>query len=244
VATLDMLGDDGTWMSDFTDKISKSNLETREIDSIISVFNSLDKTNPDDIKNFSNQIKDLGITLKGISYDDFEKLEDDLIKLSGAVKTLDFSKVTKKFSSFLVFLQSINQETPKIKDSTYNEIINLGIATADEFVKNLEGNYVYLSGSLQDLSHKFQNNLMQSIQNTKDVAAAQYAAKATYDQLMGSDNATISNVANVKAIAENLVTRGFDLTKTQIVGLGSDSLTEAEAAGILEKISSCSSSST
>lgn len=135
-----------------------STLSNEEKTKFITALNSIDWTNLSDISGLNDILKNTGVYIDSAD-ENFQKFIEDLIDLSGAFEKVNVKKLVEqldKLNPLRAKLLKGEQDRTFSKDE-YESLIEANPELAGSFVKNLEGEYVYLGNTMDDLRIAIEN---------------------------------------------------------------------------------------
>ena len=141
--------DEGKRLGEHINSILNSVAE-EDRDKVVAQLNSIDWHNVADLESLPDVFKEIGIN---IPHQDLVNLIDDLKNTAHAVQEVDFEKLNESLITVNKFIKDIysNDQTREVDDSVYETLVSIDPNLANLFGQNLEGGYVFLGESMQDL---------------------------------------------------------------------------------------------
>lgn len=142
-------------------------LTEEEKANVTELLSSLDWNDVDSINTFKDGLKDLGIT---ISDEKVDRLTKDLIEFNHATQNIDISTVTENIKNVRKLIRDINsgEQTRTFDSGDYENIIATDANLASDFVRDLDGEYVYIGNAMTDLVAALQNNTSALLGKTEE----------------------------------------------------------------------------
>jgi len=125
-----------------------------------TVLNSIDWSKTEQIEGLSDSLKEL-ITSTDLSEEDLNELENQMILLAKATRTVDLEKVADQIKSLSKIQYNIKNGEQKgtFSEEDYKTLIDAGVASAGDFVYNLAtDSWDYIGGSMEELNIALDNN--------------------------------------------------------------------------------------
>lgn len=202
--------------------------ETTKFLEQISAFDWSNMANWDDLP---ATLEALGIAVPLDKLDDFI---DKTSELAQATYQVDFSSLTESLYKTAKIIKSIRSgEAGRVIDeTTYEQILNSDADFAKQFTQNLDGEYVYIGGKMDNLADKLEDLSTEAARITRETLGEQYkvgsylgseAGKQVKDylgQLLEQENWTQDGLYNARdRIVEILSASGVeDYSKLGIEG--------------------------
>ena len=125
-------------------------LSDDQFQTFMSQLYSFDWKDQNAWEDFSETLKKIGIYLP---QDELEEFIETASKTAGAIREADLSKLNEQMGGLQKIIKNIdNREQSRIFDSsTYEALINMNEGLASQFSEDLDGNFVYLGNSMEDL---------------------------------------------------------------------------------------------
>ncbi len=131
-----------------------------DVEKFSTVLNSIDWSKTEQIEQLSDQMYSLAKS-SGLSEKDLNELENQLITLNKAARTVNLEKIAEQIKTLSKIQYDIKAgtQTGSFSESDYKALIDAGVASAGDFVYNLAtDSWNYISGSMDDLSLALDNN--------------------------------------------------------------------------------------
>ena len=131
-------------------------LTDSQIDTFMTTLNSIDWTDKSGILNFATSLEEAGLEVTNNMYE----LQDSIIAATNATYKLNFKDLQEKLSGLGQVINNIRsgEQGRTFSEEDYNTIINALPTQIGNFVKTLDGNYQYISSSMNDLTEALDNN--------------------------------------------------------------------------------------
>lgn len=214
-------------------KALTAGLADEERTTFYSVLNSMDWGDMTDWDDFADLLENMGITLPT---GDLENFVDIVSDLSNAVYSVDLDSLIEKLTEVGKTIKNIysGESTRTIDDSTYEMIISLDDQLAKQFTKNLEGDYVYLGSSMDELAQRIEELTLQSAKEYKarldeQILVGKYLnteeSESDFLQLRGFyENLSDANLGVAQGLVQRIIKRAgiTDLSLLGIDGLTND----------------------
>lgn len=217
-----------------------SGVDAKERANVLSALSRAEKGNLNSIKLQINALVKSG----KINQETANKIIDSWSNLSNAIKQIDFETAINQLQTGQKFIRDIDEgaQDRTFKSDEYNALMELLPSEwADKFTQDLDGNMVYLGGSMDDLKIAIQENTSALLNESRDQlenarTAGQYFQNEMFSKGSNKREATISlssiqellsgndYTAKVEAIeeiqsyispdiAKNLANSGFDINQ-------------------------------
>lgn len=118
-----------------------------------TIFNGIDWKSADNIEQLSGKIKEMGLNI-GLSDLQIDELEQQIISLAKAARTVDLEKLEKQIKELGQIAYDIGsgKQSRNFSEEAKDSLVKKGIAEETDFVFNFEtGNFTYLGNSMEAL---------------------------------------------------------------------------------------------
>lgn len=236
------------------------NMNTEDYEKFVGQINAMDWSNFDSWEKLPDTLATLGISLPESQLDNFIASAKEC---GGAIEEIDVEKLNESAKTLAKLASDIRtgEQGRAISESVYKKLIEADADYAKKFQQNLDGEYVYLGSSMDELREAVDKNTLaqaeKEINRLQSNISAAEILKATANNgniwVDGGDNLDITKYQGwdsgqqkefLKWFLEDAKAQGLDLSQLGIEGLGNgtlrklDTLSEDEVedylAGILK----------
>ena len=145
---------------------AEKNLSPDDFNKFMSAFSMLDLSDPDDIKNFSTLLSQVGISTLKLGKD-FDYLESEIISAANAVKTFSLKNIEETLSSRGQYTKQIRDRSSNIFSREEMEEAITNGANAEDFEWNGES-FTYIGGTMEQLALAIEQNTAATLQATQE----------------------------------------------------------------------------
>lgn len=164
-------------------------------------LNAIDWHDADALESLPETLREVGIYLPTSQLESFIANAKIAAK---AIHNVDFSNLNEQLLNLDKMLQNIytNQQGRAFDEEAYGQIIKLLPNMASEFVQNLEGEYVYLGRTMEDLTTAIENATDARIKEGADILQNRLNTANILDNIIGEGGKTFKS-GNVMAMANS-----------------------------------------
>jgi len=237
-----------------------SNLDAEDTEKFASALNSIDWKDADAIDDFNTLLDEMGVQIDKNSseYTDFIS---ELKTGAKAIRSVDFEALNEQVQSLSSILRNIKADPNNrtFSEDDYNSLIAAEADLASQFVKNLDGEYVYIGSTMETLTGAIIDNTSallgeteSQLENRIDAAdlvetfAERFAlsdgSKANLGERGSWESDAFATNAReyLSAYIGKAVKQGIDLSQLGIAGLSNtttmSSLTDTDVSRILDAL--------
>jgi hypothetical protein len=147
------------------DSLTK-NLSPEQLQVFMRELNALDWSNAEDWENFPDTLNALGIALPTSALESFITTASEA---SNAVRKIDFTKITENMGTLMGYVKEMRSGSGSraISSEAYDALIDINPKLASAFGQDLEGNMIYLGGTIKDLTGAIEDNTVAYAEDRK-----------------------------------------------------------------------------
>lgn len=217
--------------------------------SFISALNGLDWNDVNSIEALPDILEDMDISVRGI-----DDLVQELIEDTGALEKIDLDKLKETSTTLLNLSGSIRDQSQgrSFSEEDYKALIEMSPELESKFSVGLDGSYVYLGSSMNELTKAIEENTSVQLAKATDQLSNKIimgkvaenmpmqwnGVDYTFNQLAQEEASRETQRQALKAFQENVIANGGEIVG--IAGFGNsvkvDKLSEEEVTRILSTI--------
>jgi methyl-accepting chemotaxis protein len=132
------------------------------LESFYANLNALDWENEDSWENFANVIKELGLN---IPENELESFIGQAKLANNAISKFNLDKIVEEIKKVGPVIKNILEGTQERAFSTddYNSLIAIVPDLTEQFIQNIDGTFVYLGDSFEELATRISEGLQNKI---------------------------------------------------------------------------------
>ena len=161
-------------------------------DKLAAQLNAIDWHDADALEQLPNTLKEIGITIPS---EHLEEFIADAKKAAHAIHNIDMDALNEKLVVLNKTLKNIyaNEQDRTFDDSTYKALIEMAPELASSFRQDLDGNWIYLGSSMDDLREAIDKNTGALVEEKRDQLQAKIDMANQLDSMFGNGTKTFSD---------------------------------------------------
>lgn len=168
-------------------KLLDKDITEEQKQAILNMLSSFDFSNIDEVNNFTDYLKDIGVDLPT---NELEELRQMFIDVGKATKNINLSTIIETSKELFDLADDLAQRADDVglQQEEIDKLINNEIATLSDFVYTGQ-EWIYVGGSLQELSDRVAENTEATIKETLALLQGKISEANTFESVV--DNADI-----------------------------------------------------
>ena len=175
-----------------------SDLTIQEQNKLAKSFAKIDFTKPLRLEDLKGAISGAGLSLDRFSYDSLALLEQQINRLTGAVKRVNLDDLTAQIKKLQPIISSIKKGDHEgaFSQAEYEAITNANPDLLKDFWPDAEGNFIYVGDSLLTLAKVLDKAIEEDSQLGKKQASEIITTVDKYDSESTSDIVLLNRIQN------------------------------------------------
>lgn len=214
-------GDVSALNKQLTGLLGDINLKPDDVETIMSVINSLDMTDVNAWEGLSASLMELGVNINKTDWDNFTQ---NAIKASNAIRKVDYNQLASDISKVYELLGMTKEGNRKFTEEQYKSLTSRDKSLEKAFIQ-VGDQFIYVNGTIEQLNEAITKNTDAQLQDATALLARQKDMATIFNEVakgQGSDvaNMSLQEQANyIQAMRIAAARSGYNVSDWGIAGL-------------------------